>query len=359
MKGKRISKIVVGISLVLVLAVALPLTSACAPAAPEVVHIRYSCWSKAPPSVYTYWQQYYWDRCAEVTEGRIEMEYFWGGTLYPARETMTSLKAGIVDAAAVCPGYHPGQIPLWDMTSLPGMPDLWAMSWASLELAKHPAMQEELAKWGCRFAAPISCSPYWVMSKKPINSLDDLKGLKIRGSGRQTDLLEVLGAVPVSMPFPEIYDSLAKGTIDGAGMAWVQADIYKIYEVAKYMFRLPLGAGLDFMVQSLDSWNKISPEDQKRMTDLIKEEFIMAHSKGYWADAIKKSRVVCVDEQGCVDAGPLSAEDAARAAAAVEPVKTAWAEAREKDGLPGKEVLELWFSAYEKYEPLSPFEDIR
>ena len=70
---------------------------------------------------------------------------------------------------------------------------------------------------------------------KPIKSVADLKGLKMRGPTRlTTNMLKSLGAVPVGLPLPQIPDAMSKGVIDGAVIPWEVVPSVKVNELAKF-----------------------------------------------------------------------------------------------------------------------------
>lgn len=324
-------------------------------AQPKQVTIRYFNWAPPPPNPFTRNQAWFWNQVQEKSQGRIKMEYFWGGTLAPPREAMSALKQGIGDAALTMASYHPGQMPLSGVGSLVVSGDLWATSMATIDLSKNKAIQDELARWDCKYAAPISTGPYWVLTKKPVKKLDDLKGLKIRALGEEAKFLAALGAVPVTMPYPEIHEALGKGTIDGTDSNWVTCNIYKLYEVAKYMYMVQLGSGGYFMSITLRTWNKLSSKDQATITGLAEAQ-ANHYAEDYWIKGNKAGKKVA-DAAG-VQVTPITAADAARAKEVVKPIWASWAKAREKNGLPGKAILDLWIKSVQKYEAKSPYKDI-
>ncbi len=70
---------------------------------------------------------------------------------------------------------------------------------------------------------------------KPIKTMADFKGLKMRAPTRQTNkLLASLGATPVGMPMPAIADAVSKGTIDGFLLPWEIIPAVKLHEMVKY-----------------------------------------------------------------------------------------------------------------------------
>ncbi|HWS74593.1 MAG TPA: TRAP transporter substrate-binding protein, partial [Quisquiliibacterium sp.] len=70
---------------------------------------------------------------------------------------------------------------------------------------------------------------------RPVKSIDDLRGMKLRGPTRlTTKLLASLGATPVGMPLPQVPDALSKGVIDGAALPWEVVPSVKVNELARH-----------------------------------------------------------------------------------------------------------------------------
>ncbi len=145
--------------------------------------------------------------------------------------------------------------------------------------------------------------PQIVFCNAEIKSLDDLKGKKIRGSGRMTTkFLEALGAEGVNISFGEVPGALQRGVIDcaitGAGSGYNAG----WWEVTTHLLTLPLG-GWDPVVTAinLEKWAKLSKEQQ----DLIQKEIVENFEKPAWAaaqDALKND-VACLTGNGDCPAG--------------------------------------------------------
>ncbi len=117
--------------------------------------------------------------------------------------------------------------------------------------------------------------PQVVFCNGDVNSLDDLKHLKIRASGRMTaKFLEALGAEGVNVSFAEVPGALQKGVVDcavtGAGSGYNAG----WWEVSTNLLAIPLG-GWDSVVTAvnLDKWNSLSPETQELIQSQVKTEF--------------------------------------------------------------------------------------
>ena len=146
------------------------------------------------------------------------------------------VKDGVADLVWVLPGYTAGRFPLSEVFELPFMmqsPEgtskaLWDF------VAQNPAVAAEF-KDVKLIALHVHGDGVFHMTKKPINTLADLKGTKLRAPTRQTNrLLGALGAAPVAMPVPQVSEALSKSVIDGALVPYEVVPAVKIQELAKF-----------------------------------------------------------------------------------------------------------------------------
>jgi len=203
------------------------------------------------------------DQIREAAGGRVEIEEFFGQTLFKGTDTWESLKAGLADFAWCAHIYWPGLTPLADVVTLPFMPidsaELGsAVLWQLYE--EFPSIREEFA--ANHVVLTWTSSPYYLMTtKKPVKTLADLKGLKIRTVGGQpTKMMEAMGAVPVAMGMPDTYSALQTGVLDGILQNWEAFYSFRHYEVCKYLTRVPFH--LVHFTQSFNtaSWEKLPAE---------------------------------------------------------------------------------------------------
>jgi TRAP-type C4-dicarboxylate transport system substrate-binding protein len=101
-----------------------------------------------------------------------------------------------------------------------------------------------------------------------------LKGKKIRALGLMNKAMKMLGATPVAMPLPEVYEALERGTIDAVtGLPYHLVVSFKLQEAAKNLLNPGLGcyaSGGYFM--NLNTWNKL-PDDVKKIVTKLNQEF--------------------------------------------------------------------------------------
>lgn len=163
------------------------------------------------------------DEVTKRSEGRITFEHYWGGSLLSAPDTLPGVADGRADLGLTGAVYHPSQLPLSMIDSLPFMsPNAAAIGNAFVEMYETSAdLRAEYENSGVLLAgyAPVSVNLFF--SKQPIPTMDALQGLRIRTLGLAADALNAAGANPIALPQPQVYESLEKGLLDasfGAGI---------------------------------------------------------------------------------------------------------------------------------------------
>lgn len=223
-------------------------------------------------------------------------------------ELVRVIKAGLVDAADMLPTYVAGDVPIIEAVDLPGLyPNLDTAIKAHEKFI--PAFQKYQDKMG-GIVLGIYLWPHQVIwSRKPIRSLDDMKGMKVRVYGTaQTEYLKALGAVPVSVAFAEVYTALERGTVDAAITGTYSGYALKWYEVSKYMVEMNLGPVTGLLIVSKRSWDKASPELQATLRQMGKEFTVQGVEVGrrttqQGIDDSKKKGIEFIDPGKAVLAG--------------------------------------------------------
>jgi len=282
-----------------------------------------------------------WMRYVETqSKGRVRIQPFWGGSLLDESEGVRELAAGVSDIGFVAPiyaraGMHfiRGQTPFYD-----GANDIHVQHAVFLTLwNRFPQMRAEMAEVIPLVATGGSVQDI-MTTKRPIRTLEDLKGLRLRAPMEVTEFLEKLGVDAEFMPMGEVYTALSKGTIDGVVAPQDTLKAMRFAEVVKYCTRFSLGRGAYYSrAMNRDSWQRLSPELQA----------LLEESRKIWTDASMNELVVAAKagadfgrERG-VEFIDLSSEDLMR----VREVYAGMAQARADDmrrfGLPGDEAYAL------------------
>jgi TRAP-type C4-dicarboxylate transport system substrate-binding protein len=165
--------------------------------------------------------------------GRIKVQHFpsmqLGGK---PPELFDQAKDGVADIVWTVLGYTPGRFPKSEVFELP-------FSSGLAEPASR-AFQEYVEKYAMdefkdvKVIAVHVHGPGLIHSKTPVRTLDDIRGMKVRGGSRIVNImLEQLGATPVGMPVPAVSEALSKGVISATTIPWEVTPALKVQEIVK------------------------------------------------------------------------------------------------------------------------------
>lgn len=212
-----------------------------------------------------------------ATNGEVSIRVYSGGELGPGPvEQYNRAVDGVTDIAFGLPGYTASNFPKTLLTELPGVVSETEGTAAVLDnldmLDKEYRRVKLLGLWN---NAPNAL----FMREKPIRTLSDLEGMKIRVPSRNAGhIVKSWGATPVSMPVPEIYNSMQTGVIDGAFIDGTATFAFKLSEVTKYITTgMNSSISSFFMVMNRDSFNDLSKEHQAALLDEGKKISLIAN----------------------------------------------------------------------------------
>jgi TRAP-type C4-dicarboxylate transport system substrate-binding protein len=180
--------------------------------------------------------------------------------------TFDAVRDGLADLSFSVHGYTPGRYVMTQMAELPFLGD----SSEATSIAYQRMFDKYLSKSnemkGLKVLAVFTHGPGIVFNtKKPINSLADLQGLKFRvGGGMVNEIGKALGANVTLKPAPESYELLSSGVMDGTWFPAESVESFKIDKVIKHKTTFPGGLyNTSFaFVMNEGTWNKISKADQ-------------------------------------------------------------------------------------------------
>ncbi|WP_296943740.1 TRAP transporter substrate-binding protein DctP [uncultured Massilia sp.] len=172
------------------------------------------------------------DAVARMSQGRIKLQHFPGEQLGKAKDLLMLTQAGVADIGYIGPSYQSDKMPLSSALELPGMiaddcqgaRALWALTHDGGYLEKNEFAPNRVVP-----LLTMVLPPYQILlaSGKKVATLKDLSGLKVRSAGGAMDfMVKSLDMVPVRMTPPEVYESLSRGTVDGAIFPYQSANSY-------------------------------------------------------------------------------------------------------------------------------------
>jgi len=250
------------------------------------------------------------------TNGKVQITAFPGGTLTKAPMVYDGVVKGISDLGNSCFAYTRGRFPVMEVVDLP-------MGYASGAVATKVA--NDFAKSAnpkelqdVKVLYVHAHGPGLLHTKKPVRTLEDLKGMKIRATGLSAKVVEALGAVPVAMDQGGTYEALQKGVVEGTFGPIEVLKGWKQGEVIKYTTNCPVVGYTTamFVVMNKDKWNAL-PDDVKKIIDETAEEWVAVHGKA-WDAADEEGRKFTLGLGNEII--ELSAEENAKWRKAVEPI---------------------------------------
>jgi len=215
------------------------------------------------------------DYVKKMSNGRIVMKPSAPGAIVPVAEQLDAVGMGVMQATFIWPGYFPGQLPVsfmhGDCMAAPKTIAEMRHLYEKYENGRiMELLRQEYAKHGVHLVGNV----YWtldnlIISKKPINSINDIKGLKFRSSELIALQLAKLGAGTIWTPAAEIYTMLSTGGVDAITFSHA-ADMVDMgfHEVTKYWLKYPtaVGPAADAFIVNLKTWNAL-PDDLKAILE--------------------------------------------------------------------------------------------
>lgn len=324
------------------------LLPAAAGAQDKPIELKFSSWVSAVHGHHTGVMVPWAKMVEEKSGGRLKITIFPGSTLGKAVDHYDMIKDGIADMGFTTPGYTPGRFPLITATELP-----------LLFKSSRGGSLAVMAVFDKYFKAEfkdVKVLWFWVhppghfhLAKKQVKVLEDLNGLKIRAATPMlTTMVKTLGAVPVSIPAPDTYTALERGTVDGTIFPWEAISSFKIAEVLKWhvssgLYVAPL---LTFMNQK--KYDSLPPDLRKVIDDLSGNwggEFngkVWDQNELVGIEAIKKAGGTIYT---------LPPEERQRWAVKLKPMEEDWVKSMDAKGLPGRQLLSDLREAIKKYDP--------
>lgn len=273
------------------------------------------------------------------TGGKVVVQVFPAGTLTPPAQCFEGVLQGLSDICQAVLAYTPGRFPLMEVVDLPSYPDTGQVTTrvANAIYKRFQPKELDAVKVLYLHAHP----PGVIMTvNKPVRSLDDLKGLRIRSTGLSARILTALGASPVSMPITQAYDPLKRSVIDGTDGSFNTLRYYRFAEVTKYTtLSTDVGYVSTFaIVMNKAKWDALSP-DAKKALEEVSASYV-DKAAALW-DRIELEGLAVGREKGHTFI-PLPAQEMAKwRAAVIEPLEGDYVKRMQALNLPGSEALSL------------------
>jgi len=241
------------------------------PDAAEVIKLKFANYSP-PKHMNSILMGKYCEELNKKLAGKVEVTQYTDSTFLSASKMAAGVAAGIADIGLSSLSYTRGRFPVMEIMELPhGFPSAWIAG----HVANDFYSKYQPKDFDAYQVLMLSTSPINVVQtlNKPVKTLDDIKGLKLRGTGRLRDIVKALGATPIPIETPDLYDGLKRGVIEGALLPLETLRGFKTGELIKYITASwRIGSAYCFYVlMNKPKWNSFPPDVQKAMTDFSKE----------------------------------------------------------------------------------------
>jgi tripartite ATP-independent transporter DctP family solute receptor len=242
--------------------------------------------------------KYFGELIAERTDGRYTVEVYHSAQLGQEADTIEQVRSGVIDLNRVSMAPFNSLVPV---TLIPSLPYLFRSPEHARNVMAGPIGDEIGA--GFEEHGVVVLTYYdggarsFYNSQKPINSVEDLAGLKFRviQSDVFVDMVAALGASATPMPYGEVYSSIETGVIDGAENNFPSYESAKHFEVAQHYSLDEHTIVPEVFVMSKAAWDALTPEDQEIFKQAARES--MERQWELWDARVEQSRGI-VEEAG-------------------------------------------------------------
>ncbi len=306
-------------------------------------NIRFSTWHvPVGYEVKTVWVPML-DELKKKSKDRINYTMFAGGALGKGPEHFDIVAKGLSDMGYFTATWTPGRFPLTDVLSLAAWVDGKDIATDIGNAMYKRVLKQEFS--GLKMVELNGCIQAFMWTKKPVRTLEDVKGLRIRSpGGHQTNYIKALGAEPIFMPLGDVYLAMETGTIDGIVTCPPLVLSFKLHEVAKHAVVTTFGCVSEGVIMNNDSWKK-TPDDLKPVVDHVCSNPFHT-TGGLTREVYKKMMQEVTDKK--VELYNLPGKEAERWYDRFRDVTRKWVAELEGKGLKAKEVVRMYNEECEK-----------
>ena len=243
---------------------------------------------------------------------------------------------GVVDIVWTLPGYSPGRFPLTEVFELPFVCVDAESTSQALTMFHRKWMRDEY-----RDTHPLvfhATAPNHIHTvDRQVRTLEDLNGLEVRAASQTVAaMLEALGAVPVGMPVPQVYEALARGVVDGAWLPWTIMRPFRLHEVTRYHTEVSLGCTPFVLTMNKARYGGL-PADVRQILDDTTGMALARRLGRLWQEDEEAGRDIAVERGHLIM--PLDAAERARWRTATASVADSWVAKVDAMGYDGRALL--------------------
>jgi TRAP-type C4-dicarboxylate transport system substrate-binding protein len=255
------------------------------------------------------------EKLVELSGGDLTVKVHFGGSLVKGGPPQYgALLQGVSDLAFSLPGFSGPKFPFSNTVTIPGITqnaeDATNKLWNAMDVIKTEYDAKIIALW--------AVDPKILLTKKPIRTLEDLKGMKIRVTSKLDETyVNKLGAVSVASGITVVHQNFTNGVIDGVTLGATGIRAFKLHEPAEYVTtNLPPSMAPIYVLMNQEKFDSLTPQQQGWINQVAGRNLSLGGGTGY--DRAGNGGVAFAEKNG-VTAIILSEAEKARWQAAMQP----------------------------------------
>lgn len=276
------------------------------------------------------------ERVSAAGRGIVKIEPVFGENLANQANVYSRVQNNVVQVAWGLQVMVRGQFPLTDVATLPFVANKSEES--SLALWRLYASGKLAAEYKDIVPLALVVFPQASLhSAKPLKSLDDVRGMKVRTGGKvASDIVTALGGAPISMSVSDMYQALSKQTVDAVLIQWTGFQPFKLDEVTAHHLDGPFGASAGMIFMAKKAFDEL-PAAAREVIQKNSGEALSREYGAFW-DRVQleaRNRTAGLPKHSL---SVLSAQDSARGSKALSTVTDTWI----KDTAGGADILKAF-----------------
>jgi len=313
-------------------------------AAEGTITLRYA--NFPPASTFPCVQMEHWAREVEKrTGGAVRVQTFPGGTLLSAKSILDGVISGLADIGNFAMSYQPGRFPVSEAVDLPvGFTSAKVASLTLYDLVEK-YKPKEFGK--VKILTLFTCPPTHFMTKTPVKSLADLKGMELRVAGTNAEVVKRLGGIPVAMPQSETPEAIQKGVVKGMVSSMEILQDFKFAAYTPYATVANLPVVTFAVVMNLEKWNSLPADVKKVLDDMRREQALWT---GTYVDDHVSEALAWSKQTYQHQLFTLPAADVDTVRGLLQPMVDAYVSRVTEQGLDGKQIVADVLALKKKHE---------
>jgi TRAP-type C4-dicarboxylate transport system substrate-binding protein len=274
----------------------------------------------------------------ELTGGKVRIKVYPGGTLGDATQLADSVRTGIADIAFFVPSYMTGRFPRTSALDLPFLFDNAEHTTRVFYDLFDRFLAEDYKDYKVLWLYSCDAGQFFLV-EKPIRTLEDLRGMKIRApSAYMSQTLKLLGANPVGMPLSELNAALGKKIVDGTLAPTSAVYDFKLENLIRHSARLNVYNAPMVVVMNREKFNNLPEYARKAIDQASGKAWGIRAARLYDdldADIVRKMKA-----SGKINIYTLPAAEIRKHMDRVKVMEAEWIEKAAQQGLPARELME-------------------